>query len=53
MVDQAALTGQAKMCKRLLEREFTDLAIGAVRLPILGDITVLPVLPKRPDVYAI
>ena len=53
MFDQARLTGQAKMRKRLLEREFTYPAVGPVRLPIVGDITVLPVLPERLNVDAV
>jgi hypothetical protein len=37
------------MCECLPQRQFTDLLVGAIRLPVMCDISPLPVFPKVID----
>src|SRR6516225_11196149 len=47
--DQARISSNAEMCKRLAQRQFADLFIRAIRLPVMCDISFFPVLPKLLD----
>jgi hypothetical protein len=49
-IDQATVASDLEVRKRLGQREFADLPIRAVRVPIVRDIPMLPMFPERPDV---
>jgi hypothetical protein len=48
-LDPPRIAMQAAMGEGLAERQFGDVAVAAVRLPVMGDIALLPVFEEFPS----
>jgi hypothetical protein len=48
--DKTAVTNEIEMRKRLGQRKLANFTIASIRVPVMGDVPVLPILPKRPDI---